>query len=142
MKSIKSKDTSIELKLRKELWSRGCRYRKNYAVLPGKPDIVFLSKKVAVFCDSEFWHGRGWESKKQKIRSNREYWIPKIERNIERDKAINKELGDMGFLVLRFWGDEISKDTAGVADKIVEALSSTEKQNPTNKLVEKVIQHK
>ena len=101
MKNIRSKDTSIELKLRKELWSRGFRYRKNVTGITGKPDIVFKSKKVAVFCDSEFWHGYDWENRKGDFKSNKDFWIPKIERNIERDKEVNKALEDEAWKVLR-----------------------------------------
>ena len=118
MRAIKSKDTSIEVVLRKELWKRGLRYRKNCKDLPGRPDIVFKRHKVAVFCDSEFWHGRNWEEKKEKIRANREYWITKIECNIKRDVAVNKALEGLGYAVMRFWGDEILKDVSTCANRI------------------------
>ena len=97
MSAIRSSDTSIEIKLRHDLWSRGLRYRKNVNSLPGKPDIVFTKQKIVVFCDSEFWHGFDWENQKDKIQSNRDYWIPKIERNIERDKQVTSVLQDMGY---------------------------------------------
>ncbi|MDR2089158.1 MAG: very short patch repair endonuclease, partial [Clostridiales Family XIII bacterium] len=84
MQRIRSKDSRIELLLRKELWRRGLRYRKNVSGIEGKPDIVFLGKKVAVFCDSEFWHGYNWEERKSDFKSNRDFWIPKIERNMLR----------------------------------------------------------
>lgn len=64
MQAIKCKDTKIEILLRKELWSRGIHYRKNAKDVMGKPDIVFKQKKIAVFCDSEFWHGYNWETKR------------------------------------------------------------------------------
>ena len=99
MQSIKSKDTKIELMLRKKLWEKGYRYRKNYKHLPGKPDIVFLKLKIAIFCDSEFWHGYNWEEKKKKIGTNREYWIKKIETNMERDKRVNEKLKSYGWIV-------------------------------------------
>src|SRR6056297_76653 len=86
MKAVKSKDSKIEVKLRKALWREGLRYRKHYSKIPGKPDIVFIGKKVAVFCDSEFWHGKNWEERKNDFKSNKEFWINKIERNIQRDK--------------------------------------------------------
>jgi len=92
MQAIKAKDTSIEIILRKELWKNGVRYRKNYKQLPGKPDIAITKYKIAVFCDSEFWHGFDWENNKHKIKSNTDYWIPKIERNIARDNKINEAL--------------------------------------------------
>lgn len=64
MQSIRSKDTSIELALRKALWNQGYRYRKNYKKLPGKPDIALTRYKIAVFCDSEFFHGKDWDALK------------------------------------------------------------------------------
>ena len=92
MQAVRCKDTKIEVLLRKELWSRGIRYRKNVKDVFGKPDIVFKGKKVAVFCDSEFWHGYNWDVKQNDIKSHRDFWIPKIERNIERDKEVNAAL--------------------------------------------------
>lgn len=102
MSAIRNKDTSIELVLRKELWSRNIRYRKNYSGIPGKPDIAITKYKIAIFCDSEFWHGMDWETNKYKIKSNENYWIPKIERNIRRDKEITLRLQELGWTVLRF----------------------------------------
>ena len=122
MQAVKSKDTAIELLLRKELWSRGIRYRKNVKSIIGKPDIAFIKKKVAVFCDSEFWHGFDWEHKKSDIKSNRDFWIPKIEKNIARDKEVNNALAADGWIVLRFWGQQIKKDVKACADLIVAAL--------------------
>ena len=110
MKAVKSKDSKIEVKLRKALWREGLRYRKHYSKIPGKPDIVFIGKKVAVFCDSEFWHGKNWEERQNDFKSNKEFWINKIERNIQRDKEVNKMLNDRGWKVIRFWGSEIKND--------------------------------
>ena len=111
MRNIKSNDTSIELKLRKELWAKGLRYRKNYAALPGKPDIVLTKYKIAIFCDSEFFHGKDWEVLKPRLEkgNNSEYWKKKILRNIERDEEVNKALLFLGWTVIRFWGKDISK---------------------------------
>lgn len=122
MQAIKAKDTAIELLLRKELWSRGIRYRKNVKSIVGKPDIAFIKKKIAVFCDSEFWHGFDWERRKSDIKSNRDFWIPKIEKNIARDKEVNDALDADGWIVLRFWGQQIKKDVKACADLIVAAL--------------------
>lgn len=122
MVAVRNKDTRIELLLRKELWSRGIRYRKNVTKIFGKPDIAFIGKKVAVFCDSEFWHGFNWEVKKYDIKSRKEFWIPKIERNIERDKEVNQSLQEQGWTVLRFWGKDIKRDPAACADLIVKVL--------------------
>ena len=122
MKAVHNKDTSIELALRRELWARGIRYRKNCKGVFGHPDIAFIGKKVAVFCDSEFWHGFNWEQVRDRITTNRDYWIPKIERNIERDLEVTSHLESEGWIVLRFWGKEIMKDTKGCVDAICDAL--------------------
>lgn len=125
MKQVKNKDSDIELMLRKELWKRGLRYRKNVSGITGKPDIVFKRKKVAVFCDSEFWHGYDWENRKEDFKSNKEFWISKIERNIERDKEVNKTLEGEGWIVLRFWGRDIKKRCKECADEIQKVLEET-----------------
>ncbi len=109
MKRIKSKDTGPEVEFRRRFWRKGYRYRVNDNRLPGKPDIVFWRQKVVVFVDGEFWHGYKWHDKKPKIKSNREYWIPKIEANMERDKRNTKLLKQMGWTVFRFWEHEIKK---------------------------------
>ena len=125
MQQVKNKDSKIEVLLRKELWSRGIRYRKNVNRIYGKPDIVFIGKKVAVFCDSEFWHGYDWEERKKDFKSHQEFWIPKIERNMERDAEVTAKLESEGWTVLRFWGNEIKKNTALCADIIEKAVHST-----------------
>lgn len=109
MKAVKNKDSIIEMKLRKALWHEGLRYRKHYSKIPGKPDIMFIGKKVAVFCDSEFWHGKNWEERKKDFKSNRDFWINKIEMNIQRDEEVNSLLQEKGWRVIRFWGNEIKK---------------------------------
>lgn len=124
MQAVKNKDSQIELLLRKELWSRGVRYRKNSTKIFGKPDIVFIGKKIAVFCDSEFWHGYNWEERKKDFKSHQEFWIPKIERNMERDKEVTTTLESEGWTVLRFWGNEIKKNTAQCADIIEKVVRS------------------
>ena len=113
MKNIKSKDTSIELKLRKELWRRGYRYRKNYTELPGKPDIVLTKYKIAIFCDSEFFHGKDWEVLKPQLEKgkNADFWIKKISKNQQHDDDINKQLQFLGWTVIRFWGKDIMNKT-------------------------------
>lgn len=125
MKRVKNKDSVIELMLRKELWSRGLRYQKNVTKIFGKPDLVFKGKKVAVFCDSEFWHGYNWEERKKDFKSHQEFWIPKIERNIQRDIEVNEELHRQGWTVLRFWGNEIKKDVVACADIVEKAVRNT-----------------
>ena len=120
MQAIKNKDSEIERILRKELWERGLRYQKNVQSIIGKPDIVFKGKKIAVFCDSEFWHGYDWENRKNAIKTRKDFWIPKIERNIERDKEVNQKLTLEGWTVIRFWGKEIKNEPGKCAD-IVES---------------------
>lgn len=122
MQAVKNKNTKIEFLLRKELWSRGLRYQKNSKKVFGKPDIVFIGKKVAVFCDSEFWHGYDWENKKNEIKSRREFWIPKIERNMQRDVEVTTRLTQEGWTVLRLWGNEINHDLKSCADIIETAV--------------------
>ena len=118
MQAVKSKNSKIELTLRKELWNRGHRYRLHCQKIPGRPDIVFISKKVAVFCDSEFWHGKDWDSRKNDFKSNQKFWHSKIERNIERDKEVNSKLQSLGWTVLRFWGKEINSNLESCVKQI------------------------
>ena len=124
MRSNKSRDTKPEVMLRKELWRRGLRYRKNYKYLDGKPDIVFLGAKIAVFVDGKMWHGYDWERQKGDFKSNREYWIPKIEKNMERDYEVNINLIEEDWAVLRFWDFEVKKDVSACADKIERAYKN------------------
>ena len=113
MSNIRSKDTAIELKLRKALWHRGYRYLKNVKNMPGKPDIVLRGAKIAIFCDSDFFHGKNWDVLKPRLEkgNNNEYCVKKISRNIERDDEVNKKLLYMGWTVIRFWGKDILADT-------------------------------
>ena len=124
MQAIKNKDSQIELLLRKELWKRGLRYQKNRTDIFGKPDIVFKGKKIAIFCDSEFWHGYNWEERKKDFKSHQEFWIPKIERNMERDIEVTNKLESEGWTVLRFWGNEIKKETEKCANIIEKAVQT------------------
>lgn len=124
MQSIKSKDTSIELLLRKALWHKGYRYRKNYKKLPGSPDIVLTKYKIAIFCDGEFFHGKDWPQLKEKLNKseNSEFWIQKIEKNINRDMEINKQLVVKDWTVIRFWGKDIKNDLESCIKTIEEAI--------------------
>ncbi len=124
MQAIKSKDTSIELRLRKALWENGVRYRKNYNKLIGKPDIAITKYKIAVFCDSDYWHGYEWESRNQKIKSNRDYWVPKIERNMARDKEVTEALQRDGWLVMRFWEWQIKKQLNACIESVLQAVEA------------------
>ena len=113
MQNIRSKDTEIEILLRKALWKKGYRYRKNYKDLPGTPDIALTKYNIAIFCDGEFFHGKNWEVLKPRLEksNNSEFWIKKISRNMERDDEVNKALLFLGWTVIRFWGDEIKRNT-------------------------------
>jgi len=112
MQAVKNKDSEIELLLRKELWRRGLRYRKNVKTVFGHPDIAFIGKKIAVFCDSEFFHGKDWDVLEARMKkgNNGSFWIAKISRNMERDNDVNKKLRSEEWTVLRFWGEEIKKN--------------------------------
>ena len=122
MQAIKSKDTTIELALRKALWSKGIRHRKNCNTLIGKPDIAITKYMIAVFCDSEYWHGFDCENINQKIKSNREYWIPKIERNMARDKEVSEALEAEGWTVIRFWKRQIRKELDKCVDEVMKII--------------------
>ena len=123
MQHIKAKDTKIEIILRKALWKKGYRYRKNYNKLLGKPDIVLPKYNIVIFCDGEFFHGKDWELLKNKLKksNNGEFWIKKISRNRERDDEINKRLSFEGWTVLRFWVEDIKKHT----DECVKIIEET-----------------
>ena len=122
MQANKSKGTKGEALLCAELWGRGIRYRRNMRGVPGTPDICFKSRKVAVFVDGEFWHGKNWETDKNRIHSNREFWYAKIERNRLRDQQVNERLDKMGWRVIRFWDNEVKRHVAQCADLIEDAL--------------------
>lgn len=122
MQQVKCKDSEIEMLLRNALWQKGLRYRKNVKSVYGNPDIVFIGKKVAVFCDSEFWHGYDWEHRKQDFKVRQDFWIPKIERNMQRDKEVTEKLEADGWKVLRFWGKAIKTNVADCVDKIEKAV--------------------
>ena len=121
MQHIRSKDTSIEIKLRKALWHEGIRYRKNYKALPGKPDIAITKYRIAIFCDSSFWHGRDFDIKKP-VDTNREYWDSKIKKNMKRDIDVNRQLKEMGWVVLRFWDTEINKKLEMCVNTVIEGI--------------------
>ena len=122
MRQIKNKDSQIELILRKTLWHRGIRYRKNVKTIFGHPDIAFKGRKLAVFVDSEFWHGFDWDNRKNDIKTNVDFWLPKIERNIHRDAEVNEMLSNNGWTVLRFWGNDIKRDVDGCIKVIEETI--------------------
>ena len=127
MSSVKQKDTEPELLLRKALWKKGYRYRKNYKALPGKPDLVFIGKKVAVFCDGDFWHGhnwviRGYGSLQEELSRYSDFWRTKILGNINRDEQNDARLREMGWTVIRFWESDIRKDLDSCVAKVQKVL--------------------
>ena len=122
MSRIKSRNTSIEVTLRRALWREGIRYRKNYRKLPGTPDIAITKHQIAVFCDGEFWHGKDWAISKPRLRTNREFWVEKIEKNMGRDRKNEWELGRLGWTVIRFWGMEIKKNLRGCVKEVKLAI--------------------
>lgn len=130
MQHIRSKDISIEVKLRKALWHKGYRYRKNDKRLPGKPDIALTKYKIAIFCDSEFFHGKDWEVLKPRLEkgNNSQYWISKISRNRERDDEVNKKLLFEGWTVIRFWGKDIQKNIEECVRVVEETVWDIEMQ--------------
>ena len=129
MQAVKSIGSKIELLLSKALWNRGHRYRKHDKKVFGTPDLTFKKHKVAIFVDSEFWHGKNWDIRKNDHKSNIEFWHKKIERNIERDKEVNKKLKEDGWKVLRFWGKEIKNDLLLCILQIEEAINVEKTDN-------------
>jgi len=124
MANIKLKRGDSEAKLAKALWHKGKRYRLNYRKLPGSPDIVLTKAKIAIFIDGEFWHGYDWVNRNLKLKSNREYWVEKIEENIDRDNRNNLRLRDMGWISIRFWEKEIKNDFDKCLNIIISTIGS------------------
>lgn len=122
MQAIRNKNTRIELILAKKLFSLGYRYRRNDKTVYGRPDISIKKYKIAIFCDSEYFHGKDWDVNKKRIQSNRDFWYDKIESNIKRDRVVNETLLKNGWKVLRFWGEDIKKNADFCTSQIVEAI--------------------
>ncbi len=123
MSRVRSKNTRIEKLLEKILVKTGIKFERHYPVI-GKPDFAFPKFKIAIFSDSYFWHGYNWDTEKEKIRTNQEFWIKKIERNIQRDKEVNKALTADGWIVIRFWEQEIERKPDEVFSRITQILNS------------------
>ena len=134
MSRIKGSNTSIELILRKALWKRGVRYRINCKDVYGRPDICFKGKKVAVFCDSEYWHGKYLMEGRYIPKTNTEFWVNKIKSNIERDRLVNEKLRNEGWKVLRFWGEEIAKETDHCVDEILALLNNAQEDQSNSQV--------
>ncbi len=129
MQAVKSKGSKIETTLAKELWRLGHRYRKNDKAVYGKPDLTMKRYKLAIFVDSEFWHGKDWEKHKQDHKSNQDFWHNKIERNIQRDIEVNVYLMNLEWKVLRFWGQDVIKNLRTCSDKIIDVIDETKREN-------------
>lgn len=125
MKNIRFKDTKAEVLLRKALWNKGLRYRKNYKMLIGKPDIVFTKQKIAIFIDGDFWHVKEHQEKPgEQIATNKDYWSKKLIANVERDRFVNDVLLEQGWLVLRFWESDIKKDLNKCVNEVLSYIVS------------------
>ena len=124
----KKKDTKPEVVLRTRLWHEGCRYRKNVSWLPGKPDIVFLRAKVAIFCDGDFWHGKDWPARREKLLKghNAGYWISKVEGNRRRDGQVNAQLTADGWTVVRVWESDIHTDLDNIIETVLPIVRGIE----------------
>lgn len=123
MKAIRSKNTKMELLLAKSLWAKGIRYRKNDKSVFGKPDLTVKKYKIAIFVDSEYFHGKDWKTDKYRIKTNREFWWKKIEENQKRDQTVNSFLVDNKWKVLRFWSKEIRKNLNLCTDEIIAVIN-------------------
>lgn len=111
MSCVHNSDTALEKAICDELVRNGITtFVRNDKNVLGKPDITFPVRKIAIFCDGDFWHGYDWENAKREIKSNQEFWIPKIEKTMKRDHKVTQGLQDKGWSVLRFWGHEIKKE--------------------------------
>lgn len=122
MSKIRGKNTKPELVFRKALYAAGYRYRVDYRKLIGKPDILLKKYKSAIFIDGEYWHGHNWAERKPKVKTNRDFWIAKIERNMQRDREVNAELKHLGYTVFRFWETEIKKELDACLQKVISHL--------------------
>ena len=122
MANVSLKGGKAEVSLAKALWHNGIRYRKNYKKIPGSPDIAITRYKVAVFVDGEFWHGENWEERKKKLKNNREYWIEKIEENIARDRRVDEQLKELGWIPIHFWEKEVKMNLDNCVNSIVDVI--------------------
>lgn len=126
MSKIRGKNTKPELAFRKALYAAGYRYHIDYIKLIGKPDIVLNKYKTIIFIDGEYWHGYNWSARKPKVKTNRKFWIAKIERNIQRDNEVNEELKKLDYKVFRFWESEIKKELDTCLQKVITHLESVQ----------------
>jgi DNA mismatch endonuclease Vsr len=130
MSSIKSKDTTIEKSFGRALWAAGLRYRKHYKKLVGTPDFILPKYKIAIFCDSAFWHGyKNMKTKRHVFRSNVEFWTRKIKRNIEKDKEVNRQIKKEGWKVLRYWDFQIENSLDRCIENILRVIKQQEQSS-------------
>ena len=122
MSKVKLKGGKAETLLAKALWHQGYRYRRNDKKLPGSPDVAILKHRIAVFIDGEFWHGKDWETRKGRLKRNREYWIEKIEENMARDLRNDQLLTQTGWKPIHFWEKEVMKNLPECVAEIEEAI--------------------
>lgn len=122
MSKVKLKGGKAETLLAKNLWHQGYRYRKNDKRLPGSPDIAILRYHIAIFVDGEFWHGQNWEERKKRLKSNREYWIEKIEENMARDIRNDQLLTQAGWTPIHFWEKEVMKTLPACLAEVEETI--------------------
>lgn len=120
MKGNTKKDTTIELTLRRALYKRGVRYRKNVKTILGTPDIAIKKYRLLVFCDGDFWHGNSYHS----VKSHKQFWDEKIKRNRERDLEYTIRLRDEGWTVLRFWESDIKNNIDDCIQQIIDAITN------------------
>jgi DNA (cytosine-5)-methyltransferase 1 len=128
MQAVKSKGTEIEVIFGKMLWNAGVRYRKNDKGVFGHPDFTLRTPRIAIFCDGEFWHGKDWDIRKLDHKSHQEFWIPKIERNMQRDCEVNEHLIKEGWTVLRFWETDIKKHPDECINKVLRVMKKKDKE--------------
>jgi len=109
MAKVKLKRNQPEINLAKGLWQKGIRYRLNYKELPGSPDIAITKSRIAIFVDGEFWHGKNFEEFKKGTHNNKDYWIEKIQENMDRDMRVDQQLRMLGWRPIHFWSSDILK---------------------------------
>lgn len=122
MQAVKSKGSRIERSFARVLWARGLRYRKNDKTVFGKPDLTFKKRKIAIFIDSEFWHGKDFSEGKNIPTSNTSFWVSKFQKNIQRDTLVNEILTKDGWNVIRIWARELKRDIQAYADIVEREL--------------------
>lgn len=124
MAKIKGKNTKPEMMLRRALWAKNLRFRIHDKELAGKPDIIIKKYKLVIFVDGEFWHGYQWDKTKSQIKTNRAFWIPKIERNMQKDRSADRQLQDLGYTVFRFWADDVRKSLEACVNQVMLYIES------------------